>query len=195
MPSVHDAIRSAGIVLEAGDGPPVLRGECSRMARLVRESLASTVGLAPAWDDVAVPAPAMELARALASMSDRPVGVVDALGSWGCASELTGGSNGDGTPATSQLLDNLALITLRPPDPYASLGSLKGWVVREAAVYGHLVVDLTGFEDVGERRAAFNLLDAAVVVARCGRTTIRQVEDALRDVPEGRGLGVLLTGL
>jgi hypothetical protein len=195
MSSVHDAFRSAGISLEAGEDPPALRTECARLARLVQESGASTLGLAPAGDDVAVAGAAVKLARALASARRRPVFVVDALGSWGPGATTTVEAGDDGSAAPTWLIADLGVITLRAPHPSLALARLKECVARTLAVRLTLVVDLTGFDQLGERPAAFELLDAAVVVARSGRTTTRQIRNALQDVPEGRALGVLLTGI
>ena len=195
MSIAQDALRSAGISLEAGDDPPALRAECARLARLVHASGASTLGLAPAWDDVAVAGAAVKIARSLASARRRPVIVIDALGSWGPAATTTAETADDGGEVPTWLLGDLGVITLRAPHPSLALPCLRACVARRRATHTTLVVDLTGFDQLGERPAAFDLLDAAIVVARSGRTTTRQVRDALRDVPEGRALGVLLTGI
>jgi hypothetical protein len=195
MSSVQDALRSAGISLEPGDDPPALRAECARLARLVHASGASTLGMAPAGDDVAVAGAAVKVARALASARRRPVLVIDALGSWGPAASATTETVSDGGAAPTWLLGDLGVITLHGPHPSLALPRLKACVARRQGVHATLVVDLTGFDHLGERPAAFALLDAAIVVARAGRTTTRQVREALHDVPEGRALGVLLTGI
>jgi hypothetical protein len=195
MSSAQDALLSAGIALEAGDDAPGLRAECLRLARLVLASGASSLGLAPAGDDVAVAGAAVKLARALAGARHQPVCLVDALGSWGLGAATRVETAGDGAAAPIWLLGDLGLITLRAPHPSLALHRLEACVARRRADHTTLVVDLTGFAQLGERRAAFELLDAAVVVARAGRTTTRQIRDALRDVPEDRGLGVLLTGV
>ncbi len=196
MPSVHEELRAAGILLAAEDEASALRVECARLARRMREPLMHAIGLAPAGDDVAVPAIAIELGRALAEGSASPVAVVDAQGTWVCARALVAGAGPDGRlVATSWLLDNLAVLTSRTLDAGAMVGQLRRVVVDEAAIFGHLVVDLTGFDHLGEQLAAFELLDAVVLVARSGRTTRRQIQRWLRDLPHGRGLGVLLTGL
>ena len=166
------------------------------MARLVREAMVYSVGLAPAWNDVAVPAPALGLAWALVNWSARPVGILDALGTWGCARELVAGAVRDGGPViTSWIQDGLALLTPSTQDPVVGLTRLRACVVSQSARFSHLVVDLTGFDQLGERRAAFGSVDSTALVARSGRTTFRQVHDAMAEVPEGRALGVLLTGL
>ena len=195
MSSVLDALRSAGISLEPGDDPPVMRAECARLARLLHASGASTLGMAPAGDDVAVAGAAVKVARALASARHRPVLVVDALGSWGPGGAGTAETVDDGSAAPTWLLGDLGVITLRAPHPSVALPRLKACVAHRRSAHATLVVDLTGFDHLGERPAAFALLDAAIVVARAGRTTTRQVRHALHDVPEGRALGVLLTGM
>ena len=196
MPGVHDELRAAGIQVTAHGDPPALRAECARLARRMRERLVQTIGLVPAGDDVAIPAVAIELGRALADTSASAVGVVDANGSWACARALIRDAPPDGTLfGTSWLFDNLAVLTPRIFVAGAMLGQLHSAVVEHSGVFNHLVVDLTGFDHLGEQLTAFQLLDAAVLVARSGRTTTRQVQRWLRDLPDECSLGVLLTGL
>lgn len=195
MGAVQDQLRAAGIGLAAGDDRPALRSECARLARRARERQVRTLGLAPAGDDVAVPAVAVELGRALADSGAGPVGVVDVAGSWACARTLVEDAAADGgLLATTWLGDNLALLMPRASDPGAVLGQLGG-VVLGKAVFDRLVVDLTGLEQLGEQLAAFQALDAVVIVARSGRTTARQIRRCMHGLPEGLGLGVLLTGV
>lgn len=196
MPSPHDRLRDAGIELAADGDRPVLRLECGRLARRLRERLVRTIGLAPVDDDVAVPAMAVELGRALASAGRRRVGVVDPQATWPCARGLLEIAAADGSPlAASWLLQNLAVLTPRAPRPDSALEQLRSTVLSDAAAFDDLVVDLTGFDHLGEQLGACGLLDAVAVVARSGRTAAGRVERWLRAVPDGRCVGVLLTGL
>jgi hypothetical protein len=195
VPGVHDQLLAAGIPVTA-DGLPAVRVECARLARRMRERLVHTIGLVPAGDNVAVPAVAIELGRALADSSASAVGVIDAHGSWPCARALVRDAPPDGTLfGASWLFDNMAVLTPRIFEAGAMLGQLQTAVMEHIGVFNHLVVDLTGFDHLGEQLAAFALLDACVVVARSGRTTIRQVQRWVRDLPPQRSLGVLLTGM
>jgi hypothetical protein len=194
MRTPREQLRAAGIELAAGGDREALLLECARLARRMRERLVRAIGLAPAGDDVAVPAIAIELGHALAVTSPGPVGVVDANGSWPCARGLVEIAASDGRPlVTSWLLDNLAVLTPRVPS--AALEQLRSALAEQATGFEDLVVDLTGFDHLGEELAAFWLFDAVVLVARCGRTTTRQIERWMRAIPDERGLGVLLTGL
>ena len=198
MPSVEEEVlRAIGIgPVVGGDERSALRLECARLARLVRERLVRSVGLAPVGDDVAVPALAIALGHALADASARQVGVVDASGTWACARALAARTAPDGTlMATNWVLDNLALLTPRSLDAGAMLDQLRATLVDKSSAFTHLVVDLTGLEHAGEHIAAFEVLDAVILVARSGRTTTRQIQRAIRDLPKERGLGVLLTGI
>ena len=195
MPGVHDELLAAGIPVTS-DGAPAVRVECARLARRMRERLVQTIGLVPAGDNVAVPAVAIELGRALADSSASAVGVIDAHGSWPCARALIRDAPADGTLfGASWLFDNLAVLTPRIFEAGAMLGQLQTAVMEHSGVFQHLVVDLTGYDHLGEQLAAFALLDAVVVVARSGRSTMRQVQRWVSDLPERRSLGVLLTGL
>lgn len=196
MRGVEEQLRAAGIALTAADERPALRLECARLARRLREQGVRTIGLAPVADDVAVPALALELGRAVADTLAGPVGVVDALGGWACARGLAEEAGaGHSLLAATWLGDNLALLTPRRPDRGPIPGLQLLGAVGEVAGFDHLVVDLTGLDHVGDL-GAYQLLDAVAPVARSGRTTTRQVHRWLRDFQrEGRILGVLLTGL
>jgi hypothetical protein len=196
MTSVHDVLRAVGVEFEKGRDRPALRSECARLATLVRSRGVYALGLFPASDDVAVPAPAMALGRALADASPRPVGVVDVQGTWSCARALAALAKPDGEPVvTSWALESLAVLTPRATDPAAGLPFLRTIVANRGATFGHLVFDLTGLDHLGEHVAAFDALDAVALIARSGRTTTRQVQRGICEIPVTRRLGVLLTGL
>ena len=175
--------------------PPEVRAESARLLRRLRERLVQSIGLLPADDDVAVPSVALELGRALADKSAGAVAVVDARGTWPCAAALIESAKLDGTPRATQWLDEgLAVLIPRSRKPGIMLAHLHDVVSDLGGAFHHLVVDLTGFDRLGEQQAAFELLDGVAIVARSGRTTARQIRRALADLPEGRNLGVLLTG-
>lgn len=191
-----EKLSAAGIPLLDGDDRSALRTECARLARRMRDEAVHTIGLAPAGDEVAVPATAIELGRALAERNHGSVGIVDALGSWPCAHALVEGAVRDRTVvATNWLVDDVAVITPRIREPGTMLAQLRGVMANGVVTFRHLVVDLTGVDHLGELVAASDLLDAVVVVARSGRTTTRQLQRWFRDLPARKGLGVLLTGL
>jgi len=195
-PTVHDVLAGAGLAPMAPQVAARVRSECARLARLLGERRVRALGLTPSDGETAVLAPAIELARALAAVEARPSAVVDAAGSWTCARELAALAAPDGTLlARSWLQDDLAVLTPRSLAPGGAVPRLRSCLVDERATFGHLVVDLTGLDQAGDQLAAFELLDGVVLVARSGRTTTRQIERQLRDVPEERRLGVLLTGL
>lgn len=196
MTSVQEILRDVGIGLEETRDRASLRSECARMAASARGRGARTLGMLPASDDVAVPAPAIALGRALADVSLQPVGVVDALGNWPCARVLSTHAAPDGTPMiTSWVLEGLALLTPRAAGPATGLYALRSAVEEPADGFDHLIFDLTGLDHLGEHLAAFDLLDAVALVARSGRSTTRQVSRRLSEIPERKALGVLLTGL
>lgn len=194
-PGVHEALHAAGIVLTGDDRLDVQRAS-ARAARLVRERRLQAIGFAPASDDVAVAAVALEIGRALALASTGPVGIVDAGGTWPCARALVDRRQEDaGALCASWVLEHLAVLTPRALDASRTLARLRGEIEEARARFEHLLVDLTGLHRPGERAAALEQLDAGVLVARSGVTKTRHAQRAYRDVPEGRSLGVLLTGI
>jgi len=196
---VHELLRADGIVIAAdrdADDRRLVHTECARLVRRMRERLVHTLGLMPAADDVAVPAVAIELGRALADKRGNVVGVIDALGGWRCAPALIeSAARSDNLPVKSWVLPNLALITPRARGVGAMLQELAGMLLEQAVAFSDMVVDLTGVNHLGEQLSAFDLLDGVAVVARSGRTTTQEIRRLLSEIPARRGLGVLLTGL
>jgi hypothetical protein len=193
-----EVLRLAGLDDEVGRRHDLLRAGLARLARLLKERDAGTVGLVPAGAEVAVPVVAFELARFVVELRDVPVGVVDAAGTWGCAEALAAEADADeeGAPFVTAWLDGqLALLSQRRPGPPTALAHLRDILFRVPEGPDLLVVDLTGLDRRGELTAAATLLDASVVVARAGRSTAGQVRRALAAVPDGRNLGVLLVGV
>jgi hypothetical protein len=196
--SVHERLREAGIRLDARDLRPQIRSEATRVARILVQKQCRLVGLAPAADDVAVPAVALQLGLALVEVTGSPVGVLDAHGSWPGARTLAVPGK-PGTQDTSLfsahwLVDNLAFLAPRSFDTGAVLMKLGAALAAEAQVFHHLVVDMTGLDHLGDHLSAIDLLDGVIVVARAGRTTVPELHRWMRDVPEERNLGVLLVG-
>jgi hypothetical protein len=192
---VHERLREAGIRLDVRDLAPAVRRECTRLARVLQGKRCRVIGAVPAADAVAVPAVALQLGLSLAEVTGSPVGVVDAHGTWPGSRVLAENSRLDTSLfATNWLVDNLALLTPRAFDTGALLLKLEAALHDEALVFQHLIVDMTGFDHIGEHLAAMELLDGVIVVARSGKTTIPELARWMRDIPDERNLGVLLVG-
>jgi hypothetical protein len=191
-----EALHAAGFDLAGASDAALERMEGARVARLLRDRRVHSIGLAPADDEVAVPAIAILLGQALAQASGRPTGLLDATGSWPGPRLLDAGDAAPGgSPLASCWLgDGLALLAPPAFDPGAMLAPLRDAVSLVPGSFEHLVVDLTGFDHRGELPAAMELLEGVLLVGRSGRTTGSQVRRWLGRAPAGRGLGVLLTG-
>ena len=196
--TANERLGAAGIRIDARRLEPALRTECTRLARVLQQRGCRVLGLVPAADDVAVPAVALQLGVGLVEVTGSPVGVVDAYGTWpGTAAGEAPKVSARPDPslfATSWLIDNLAFLAPRAIDVGAMLLRLDAALHAEAQVFQHLVIDMTGFDHLGEHLAAMALLDGVIVLARAGRTTVPELVRWMRDIPEEKNLGVLLAG-
>lgn len=193
--SPQEALRAAGLALAGEDRMDVQR-ECARAARFLRDLTVRAVGLAPASDDVAVPAAALELGRALAAPVTGTVAVLDAAGTWPCARELVARSAAARSGlCVSWVLERLAVLTPHEQEGLVRLDRFRERVAYALDGFERVVVDLTGFQRGGELAAALEALDGCVLVTRSGVSTMRQVQDVWRSFPEETSLGVLLTGV
>jgi hypothetical protein len=189
MPVLHE-LRDAAHWFASGTERAEVRAECAAVARRICELQLRTIGLLPADDEVGVPALALHLARALAALGGGPVAAIDARGTWAAA---RAGSAGDGV-LTSWILDDVAVLSPPAGAPGEALSRLRR-VLDDAVAFRQIVVDLTGFDRIGEHVAAAAILDGVAVVVRSGTTRLRALSRAARDLQGARPLGVLLTGL
>jgi hypothetical protein len=192
--AVDAALRATGIDVSRLERPD-MTSALSRLARVLRERRARTIGLAPADDDVAIPALAIGLAGSLSAGCTGPVAVVDACGSWPCARELADPRDPRDAPASvSWVLGQVAILTPRSVRAGEVATRLSDLMKGGASPFENVVVDLTGVDHLGEDGAAFRMLDGSAIVARSGRTTSSRIARRLRELPPDRSLGVLLTG-
>jgi hypothetical protein len=63
-----------------------------------------------------------------------------------------------------------------------------------AELFAHVLVDLTGFELLGEHASAAACMDAVALVARAHHTREHSLIDLAQLLPQDRFLGVLLVG-
>ncbi|MSP61026.1 MAG: hypothetical protein EXR72_11910 [Myxococcales bacterium] len=176
---------------------PEVRAECIRVARRLRLTGNRVVGLIPASDRVGVVPAAAQLGAALVEVSGAAVALLDANVRWPAICEPIA-ELGGATPsvfATHWLRPSLALLTPRRTGGAGAGLPLLGRMIGESAeLFAHLLVDLTGYRELGEYLGAVDLVDGVLVVARVGVT---RDDDLLRmnhALPAAKNIGVLLVG-
>jgi hypothetical protein len=192
-PTAEDVLASLGIQSRDGE----LAGACARIAQRLRANQIRIVGFLPADDTVAVTALLVHLGLALAEPTGEPVAIVDANVRYPA---LTAAVIGEAEVATGafarrQLTTSLALIA--PPIQQRAgqvIPTLKRLLTDGAEGFVHVLVDLTGFERLGEHAAAATHMDAVAIVARAHETHEDKVAAAVAVVPRDRLLGVTLVG-
>jgi hypothetical protein len=193
----HATLEALGIAPLSRTEAPEVYAELYRVARRLRESRRGVVGLVPADRDVAIPALGVQLALVLSDACDRPVALVDGNTRLPALAEL----GRSATPAAEQgfvvvsVAERVDVITPnRPTRGGLDLAAVETVIERQRSRYAHLLVDLTGYEAVGEHWLGYELCDGVVVVARAGRTRERDLVARRRELPADRDLGTLLVG-
>jgi hypothetical protein len=175
-----------------------VHAECVRVAQRIRQTGRKIVGLVPTSSDVAVPPIAVQLGLALVELSGATVALVDANVRWPAFSSLAAEevrTQDEMIFATRWLRGSLALLT--PPrawDPGAGVPQLARVITQGSELFAHVLVDLTGFELVGDHLAAVELVQSIMIIARAGRTKETELLRLQHDLPAGKNLGVLLVG-
>lgn len=175
-----------------------LRADCIPMARRIAHAQKRIIGLLPASPDVGIVAVGVQLGLALTEVSNGTVAYADANLRWPAISQIAVGTRpgeNESLFATRWLRGHLALLT--PPragDAGAGVPQLARIIQHGAELFAHVVVDLTGFKELGEHLAAVDMMDAVVVVARAGRTREIELLRLDHELPRPLNFGVLLTG-
>jgi hypothetical protein len=193
-----DPLAEAGISLASGDVLPLVRAECTRIARRLSIAKTKIIGLVPADDRVAVPPIALQVGHALCDLTGATIAVVDANVRYPGLSQLARGAvvDRDHTVySTRWLRGSLALLT--PPHAERSgdiVPQLARLLLDGVDLFAHVLCDLTGLDVVGEHASAAACMDTVIVVARAHHTHEDDLRALRRLMPEERFLGVLLVG-
>jgi hypothetical protein len=199
MASDEDArLAALGIHILGEHDRPDVRDECIRVARRLQHTRRKIIGLLPSSADIGVPGIAVQLGLALAEVTAGTVAFVDANLRWPAISELAVGvrkEEDESAFATRWLRGSLALLT--PPragDAGAGVPHLARVIQRGAELFAHVLVDLTGFKQLGEHLAAIEMVDGVLVVSRAGSTREDELLRLNHELPTSHNVGVLLVG-
>lgn len=190
------ALASVGIHIES-DRWPQVRAECMRIARRLIAARSKVIGFIPARDDVAVPPVAIHLGLSLVELSGATAAFVDANVRYPALSAIAADApTDDGSVfSTRWLKGSLALLTPhRAERAGEAVPALAKLLLDGTELFEHVLVDLTGFELLGEHASAAACCDGVILVGRAHETREKDVLQFVREMPESRFLGVLLVG-
>ena len=195
--SDDELLEQIGLVLDGPDAGE-LRASCARIARRIHGDRARVVGFVPSDDTVAVPPLLVHLGLALCDLTGGTVAVVDANVRYPALAKIARGQRHDrdrSVFSTRWLRGSLALLS--PPRVERAgevVPQLARVLLEGAELFAHVLVDLTGFELLGEHASAAACMDAVALVARAHRTRERELVELADLMPANRFLGVLLVG-
>jgi hypothetical protein len=191
------ALEALGISL-SGPHQGLLDAACAQIARRIVGERVRVIGFVPGDDRVAVPPLLVHLGLALCNLTGATVAVVDANVRYPGLPQLNRGMQVDNEEtvfSTRWLRGSLALLS--PPRVERAgdvVPQLTKVLVEGADLFAHVLVDLTGFELLGEHASAAAGMDAVAVVGRAHKTREHELVALAELMPHGRFLGVLLVG-
>ena len=183
-----------------GDDLGEMRAACAKIARRLikigQQLPARVIGFVPAGDDVAVPPAMIQLALSLSNQTGAPTAVVDANVRYPGLSALASESkHGDTVYSTRWISQSVALLSPRGLEHAGEVVPQLARVVADGVdLFGHMLVDLTGFELIGEHASAAAGMDLVIVVARTHRTREPALLALAQVLPPDKFLGVVLVG-
>jgi hypothetical protein len=175
-----------------------LKAACARVARRLHSERIRVVGFVPAEDQVAIPPILIQLGIALTELTGATIAVVDANVRYPGLGALNEGKQTDSDESvfsTRWLHGSLALLS--PPHVERAgevVPQLARVLLDGADLFAHVLVDLTGFELLGEHASAAACMDAVALVGRAHKTREHELIELAQFMPHGRFLGVLLVG-
>lgn len=191
------ALAAIGIPIADGQSGE-LRAACARIARRIHGDAIRVIGFVPGDDRVAVPPLLIQLGSALCDLTGATIAVVDANVRYPGLAALNRGQStdhDDSVFSTRWLRGSLALLS---PPRVERAGEVVPQLARVlldgADLFAHVLVDLTGFELLGEHASAAACMDGVALVARAHHTHERELVELSRLMPRGRFLGVVLVG-
>lgn len=195
----EDRLKAVGISRLDADAAPELYAELFRIARRVRESERTVVGLLPTGPKVAVAPMMVELGFALTDACEGAVAVVDANTRYPALRSIAGARDERSKKSgftTTWVADFLAVVT--PPELESSRGMgldrLDQMLQDEVQGFVHVLVDLTGFEQAGEHWGMLDTIDGVLLVGHPGETREHDLTRLAADLPRDKVLGVILVG-
>jgi hypothetical protein len=191
------ALASIGLRLD-GVQQRFVQAAAARIARRITADRLRVIGFVPSNDAVAVPPLLIQLGLALVDLTGATIAVVDANVRYPGLPGLNRGQSTDKSDSvfsTRWLRGSLALLS--PPHVERAgevVPQLARVLLDGADLFAHVLVDLTGFELLGEHASAAACMDAVAVVGRAHHTKERELVELAQLMPAGRFLGVLLIG-
>ncbi len=192
-----EVLAELGIAIgEARSGE--LRAACARIAREIHGRRSRVIGFVPGDDDVAVPPVIIQLGLALCDLTGATIAVVDANVRYPGLAALNRGRTADHDESvfsTRWLRGSLALLSPPRVERAGEVVPQLERVLHDGAdLFAHVLVDLTGFELLGEHASAAAAMDGVALVARAHHTREQHLIDLAELLPQDRFLGVLLVG-
>jgi hypothetical protein len=191
------ALEALGIAIgEDRDGE--LKAACARVARRIHAEKHRVVGFVPSNDIVAVPPVLIQLGLALCDLTGATVAVVDANVRYPGLPELSRGKrtdHDDSVFSTRWLRGSLALLSPPRVEHAGEVVPQLARVLLEGSdLFAHVLVDLTGFELLGEHGSAAACMDTVALVGTAHHTREKELLELAPLMPRGRFLGILLVG-
>ena len=178
-----------------------LPADAVRVARQIHVSGRRVVGFLPASSKVPTSRLCRELGTALARLYGKRVAWLDLGATYRAQAEKTPdavGLHDEGLFAARWLEDGFLWVA---PEGKADQG-VRFQLVETMIAYlvtshdfgfEHVLVDLAGFDRLGELLGTLDHLEGVIVVGRAGRTRYADLERVHKELPRKQNLGVLLT--
>lgn len=167
-----------------------------RAARRIHTTGRRVVALVPATPSIGIAGLGLHLAHAFSDLGIVPVSFVDANTQAPALSELAS----EAFAGSAGLVDITVARGIRvttsvgPARAGLALPELERKLAELSETSRYVLVDATGFRELGEHLRLYEVVDGVLIVAESGRTADSVVRQYYSEVPAARIMGVLLVG-
>ena len=199
---MSDPLESAGFPIIGTEDDPNVHAEAVRIARRLHANRQKVIGFIPATDKVAVPPVALQIGSALVELTGATVAFVDANVRYPAMADLAIEAAPDEISRpehklfqTRWLRGSLAVLTPAGTEEAGeAVPALARLLLDGTDLFEYVLVDLSGFEVLGEHASAAACMDAVLLVGKAHKTREKHLLQFLGEMPASRFLGVLLVG-
>lgn len=198
MAAKQSALERLGIEQLTDAFDPKGHASCIQIARLLLKSERRIIGLWPASDSVGVPAVAIQIGLALTELANSTAAFVDANVRWPADLALEDDEQfgGEGSIFSTRWIEGglAMLVPNRAEVAGASVPQLQRILDESRDIFAAILVDLTGFDKIGDHYNVISLLDGVVIVGEAGQLTDNDLFRMEQQVERRKFAGVVLVG-
>lgn len=192
-------LKTLGLSVIDPEKAPKLHAQAMHIARKIVQYERQVIGLWPVDDSIGIPSLALQIALALADYSSTTVSFIDANVRWPAGRAMLEEKEASLSENSSYFTFWLrGMVAFLLPKVIGGAGEgyaiLKRTIAESRDLFGYILVDMTGFDYVGDHLSVMELLDGVTLVAAKAKTIEDDILELQQDIDPELMIGTILVG-